>query len=365
MALLLGEIEWGEPILPRVADPAWEATIRRRGAPAVGEAEMRTSPSVWIRELCLWVLTYRARDVPERLATMGAMVAAQEDACRYCYGALRASMKMLGWSEATISRIERDVRIAELDAKEQAFVSFCRKLARSRPRPAHRDREALIALGYEPKTVHELAFQIALGTFHSRVTALLACPPERVFERLANGPIGFLVGLTEPLWRARARARLLDQLPMPPPPEALRAGAFGPIVETLAGLPAADVLKTGLDRAFDSPVLSRPIKALMFCIVARTLGCRHTESLARALLEAEGWRDAEIDQAVANLGSTKLAPQESHLLAWTRDTVHYETGPIQKATRALCAQIGATALLEAVGVAALANTTVRLAMLLE
>jgi hypothetical protein len=33
MALLLDEIEWGEPILPRVADAAWEATIKRRGAP--------------------------------------------------------------------------------------------------------------------------------------------------------------------------------------------------------------------------------------------------------------------------------------------------------------------------------------------
>jgi hypothetical protein len=106
---LLNEIEWGEPILPRVSDPEWEATIKRRGAP-LGEAEQRVSPIKWIRETCLWVLTYRAREIPERLSTMGAMVAAQEVSCRYCYGALRASMKMLGYSESTISRIERDVR---------------------------------------------------------------------------------------------------------------------------------------------------------------------------------------------------------------------------------------------------------------
>ena len=86
MAQLLNEIEWGEPILPRVADPEWEATIKRRGAP-LGEAEQRVSPIKWIRETCLWVLTYRAREIPERLSTMGAMVAAQEVSCRYCYGA--------------------------------------------------------------------------------------------------------------------------------------------------------------------------------------------------------------------------------------------------------------------------------------
>jgi hypothetical protein len=53
------------------------------------------------------------------------------------------------------------------------------------------------------------------------------------------------------------------------------------------------------------------------------------------------------------------------LLDWVRGTVHYETGPVQEATRALCARIGEAALLEAVGVAALANATVRVATLLE
>ena len=364
MALLLNEIEWSEPILPRVADPAWEATIKRRGAP-LGEAEQRVSPSLWIREACLWVLTYRARDLSERLATIGAMVAAQENACRYCYGALRASMKVLGYSESTISRIERDVRVTELDAKEHAFVAFCRKLARSRPRPARADREALVALGYAPLTVSEIAFQVAFGGFHARVTALIACPPERFFERLANGPVGFLIGLTEPLWRARQRRRFLAQLPEPPGIDALRSGAFGSVVAALAGLPAAAVLKTALDDAFASNVLSRPAKALMFGVIARTLDCRHTEAEARRLLNSEGWVDQEIDSALATLQCPRLAPQEAGLLAWARDTVHYQTGPIQKATRSLCTQIGEAALLEAVGVAALANTTVRVAMLLE
>ena len=70
MAQLLNEIEWGEPILPRVSDPEWEATIKRRGAP-LGEAEQRVSPIKWIRETCLWVLTYRAREIPRALVDDG------------------------------------------------------------------------------------------------------------------------------------------------------------------------------------------------------------------------------------------------------------------------------------------------------
>ena len=30
MGLLLEQIEWGEPILPTVVDPAWEAETKRR-----------------------------------------------------------------------------------------------------------------------------------------------------------------------------------------------------------------------------------------------------------------------------------------------------------------------------------------------
>jgi hypothetical protein len=73
----------------------------------------------------------------------------------------------------------------------------------------------------------------------------------------------------------------------------------------------------------------------------------------------------EIDRALTTFQSPKLQPREAALLAWARDTVHYQTGPIQQATRALCAEIGELALLEAVGVASLANSTVRVAMLLE
>jgi hypothetical protein len=53
------------------------------------------------------------------------------------------------------------------------------------------------------------------------------------------------------------------------------------------------------------------------------------------------------------------------VLAWVRDTVRYQPGQIQARTRALAEAIGGEAALEAVGIAALANSTVRVAMLLE
>jgi hypothetical protein len=86
---------------------------------------------------------------------------------------------------------------------------------------------------------------------------------------------------------------------------------------------------------------------------------------ARKLLAPEHFDAAEIETALSTLASKRLAACESGLLPWVRDTVYYQTATIQDQTRALAAGLGNAALLEAVGVAALANATVRLAMLLE
>ena len=195
MAQLLDEIEWGQAILPRVSDPAWEVEVKRR-AGQVSEVDRRVASSPWVREVCVSMTAYRPVAMPQRLFNIGALVTAQENSCRYCYGANRAYMKILGYSESFISRIEQDATFAELDEKERAFISFCRSLARSRPRPAKADHEALVALGFAPLAVSEMAMLIALGCYYNRISILIACPPEHAlrargqqFSRAPDGTI--------------------------------------------------------------------------------------------------------------------------------------------------------------------------------
>jgi hypothetical protein len=103
----------------------------------------------------------------------------------------------------------------------------------------------------------------------------------------------------------------------------------------------------------------------MFAIVARSLDCRVSEAEARRLLVADGHSDAEIDKALASLESPRVPAAEARLLPWVRDTVHFQTAQIQGRTRELAALIGDAAALQAIGVASLANATVRLALLAE
>ena len=364
MALALHDIKWSEPILPARPDPAWEAEIKRRGG-RVGEVDRRIAPSRWVREAGFSVVNYRPSAMPQRLYVICALVTAQENSCRYCYGANRAFMKILGYSESFISRLERDVQIAELEARERACIDFYRNLARSRPRPPRQERDKLIDAGYSALAVNEMAFAVAICCFYNRVATLIAAPPEAGFERMAEGFMGRLMGLAMPIMEALGRMRRRDSPQAQPEPPAPANGGFAQVIAPLAQLPSHRVMYSMLHGAFASDVLTVPAKALMFAVVARTFGCALCEQEAVKVLVQEGLGEREIETALATLQWRGLPPQQAGLLAWTRDTVYYETGTIQPLTRQLGAAIGDAALLEAIGVASLANSTVRLAMLAE
>jgi alkylhydroperoxidase family enzyme len=364
MAQLLDEIQWSEPLLPPDIDPAWEAELKRRGGNG-SEVDRRIAPSPWLREACLGVNTGQASEIPAHLFNLAALVTSQENACRYCYGANRAYMKVLGYSEAYIRRIEHEVHLADLNHKERALVAFCRNLARSRPRPPLAERDALLRDGYSLAAAHEIALWIALGCLYNRVTILIASPPELGFEGFANGPKAWLFLLMGPWHRYQAERRRRGARDPAMSAEVLRSGVYGAVLAPLEGLPAAKVMKAALDGAFASSVLSRAVKALMFGIVARSLGCRASETEARRLAAAEGYSDADFDKALATLECPRLPAPEARLLPWVRDTVHIQTAQAQARTRELAGAMDRAAVLEAVGVASLANATVRLAMLVQ
>lgn len=364
MAILLSEITWGSPLLPQLSDSAWESEVKRRGG-QVSEVDRRIAPSPWLREAALSLTTYRPVAMSQRLFHIGAMVTAQENACRYCYGANRAYLKILGYSEDVIHRIERDAHVAELDEKERAAIAFCRNLARSRPRPSRDACDRLVGLGFSRLAVNEIAFAISMGCFYNRLSTFIACPPEQGFERMANGPMGRIIGLAMPLLQmlrrsggTAAREPMLDA-------QALASSRFAPILLPLAGLPAARIMRDALEGAFASDVLGRTTKALMFAIVARTMACSLCETWATEMLIEGGMAAQGVASALSTLRADHLPANEVGLLAWARSTVYYDTAKIQQETRALAADIGESALLEAIGVAALANATVRLAMLHE
>src|SRR6185295_1481501 len=122
-------------------------------------------------------------------------------------------------------------------------------------------------LGYSREAGHEIALWIALGCFYNRVSTLIASPPERGYEGWvdAKGRWFALAGPWNRFLAARRRRGTRDPAATR---DALGAGPYGTVLAPLVGLPGAGIMKAALDGAFDSPVLSRVTKSLMFAIVA-------------------------------------------------------------------------------------------------
>ena len=365
MAQLLNEIQWGEPLLAPDIDPAWEAELKRRGG-NVSEVDRRIAPSPWLREACLGITTGRACAIPAHLFNVAALVTSQENACRYCYGANRAYMKMLGYSESYIRRIEQrraPGRAEREGARAGGVLPEPRALAAAAgARRARRARAPGLHAAGRPRN---RALDRARLLLQPRLDPDRQ-PAEHGFERWvsakqlvvrAHGPGDAHAGGAAPARRSPIRPR---------PRQVLRAGAFGPVLAPLAGLPGAWIMKAALDGAFASTVLSRGDQ-----------GADVRDRGAHPRVPAERSRGAH---AAARPRASATPRSTKRWRRWARRACRRPrrgccpgcatpctSRPARSSSRRARSPLRSAprAALEAIGVAALANATVRLAMLVE
>jgi len=294
------------------------------------------------------------------LFCLAAMVTAQENACRYCYGSARVRMKMMGFTDEMVDRIERNVQLVEAEPRERELVQFCRNLARSKPRPSRKAREQMRDVGFTDLQTAELAFAVSAMGFGNRVATLLAVPPELEMEAQGNKAKGIWQKLSS--WKPAKKQLALPQADYPPP---TFKGPYADLVRSLEGSRAASTMEMTLNRAFSSEVLPRRTLSLIFAVIAHTLQCERCELSAGELLEGEGFSRGDLGEVLETLASPRLTEMEALLIPWARDTVWMPEQParIQDRTRPLLDALGPEVLVEAVGAAALANGCVRLTML--
>ena len=332
MAKLLHEIEWESPLM--------------------GTRDIeRLSP--WIREAVQsFSKPQHVAYAPLRLMDVTYLVASQENACRYCYGTARAIMKVSGYSERQIQDLEHEASLA--DGLTRQVVGFARKLARSNPSPARKDREALLQAGLSKEAVSELAANVVKACFANRMATFLALAPDEALERLPESWHGRIIGFF---------VRIRSQPRRAPPPEHFRnEGPCAQIIAEAGNTPLAVWLRALTDSWLSSDLFPRRSKLLILAVIARQLGSQLCEQEAREHLVQEGLSAQETEALLATLSSAAMTPLESTLLRWTRETVWYEPRTIQTSTRRLLGELGEERALEAVGSAALCNTLARLSL---
>ena len=120
-----------------------------------------------------------------------------------------------------------------------------------------------------------------------------------------------------------------------------------------------------IDEAWSSPILSARTKALVAAVVARGLGCAHSERETARLLAEGGLAAEELEPILAHLASPRLDRVESVAVPFARETIWYRSAQIQRRARAVQEQLSGAEFLELVGIASYANMLCRLGILVE
>ena len=349
-------MEWAECWLePTPVPPELARDVRRMTGGVVPAWATHLARVPWVVRATGRFAEKRIAYMPLELWDLIAFVVSQDNSCRFCYGATRAMLSVRGYRDDQIDRLERDVHLADLTRAERAALDFARKVSHANPRPAAADRMALAVAGLSAPAVAEIAYATAATGFPNRISTFFALRPEAI-ERWVRNP---LFRLVRPIAARMMRGK--HKRPRPAP----SAGPCGDVVAALGDAPAATTLRTTIDEALASPVLPRRTKLLMLGVIGRALGCDRSEIEAREALADEGLGRADVDTILTNLGSPMLDRRDALLVPFARETVRYQNGIIQRRVRELASTLSLDEVVEAAGVAALANVVARLSVLLE
>ena len=357
---VLATMPWCDCLVPPgSAPPELVATVRRSRGGYAPSWVARFAPLPWLVHTMNEMTAGQFASLPSRDFAFVALVVSRDNSCRFCYGAQRAMMRMLGYEASAIERLERD-ELIDSDPGSQLALDFARKLSRSSPRPDAAQLAALGRSGRSPDEIAELTFAAACTVFANRVSTLVALPPASI-----EGAGYQLAGrLLRPVLTRWFKPSLKKKTEAPPVPN---EGVGAAVVAALGTSPAAGVLRRAIDAALDSPVLPRRTKLLMMAVIARALQCAHCEHDAVTALHAAGVTARDVAQALDHLAAPGLDAREAQLVPFARETVRCAPVDIQPRLRTLAAglDLRVDEILEVVGVAAVGNALCRASVLLE
>ena len=359
MAYSLDQVDWCDvPLIPPMPDPVWERESTKRLGFTSNTAKYLT-PVRWMLRADEFMQARVTPNVPVDLSKLIGLVVAMDNSCRHCYGAFRSMLKIMGYSEGVVRKLEESLTVKEFPKKDRLALEFARKVSRAAPRPSAAEYLELKSVGFSPIEIAEIAYLAANSASGNRLATLLALPNDPLEEVEAN----WFNKLKRPFTRKEFRASLFPVFRSAPPPA--YAGPGARILKAFEDSPAGAALATILSGAWESEITPKRVKALIFGVVARSLGCQACEGEAAEALQYEGWTQPEIEHVMTYMNSEKLDPFELKALRFARETVHYQTRRVQELAQNFAAGLDREVLIEIVGLVCYANGLVRMSVLLH
>ena len=351
----LQHVAWESCLIEPVPDPALQSYARRRwGIPNPMITYFASVPWMARAVIDLHPEYGLLMHLDQAVADLVVLVVSQENSCRFCYAAVRALLWAQGMSRARIERMEHDLARGDLPPRAMAAVAFGRSQSRSGPAGARAAREAFRRADLGVDEMKEIAFTAAITDFNNRahtIPAIPARPIERIPDQLLVRLLRPLLGRIIKKHRYRGEVTALDPVP---------SYAYARLVNSYAGSPIGAMLGRTLAEMWASPHLTRRCKLLMIAVVARGLGCEVCALEVGEALEREGMKEPALTQVLAHLDAPELDAIERLLVPFARETIWYEPAALQRRARALRNRLSGPQLLEAIGVASLANGLCRM-----
>lgn len=357
MASALAAVAWEPCFVEARQDRELEAYARRRmGLP--NGAVRYFAPAPWVARAVIDLHPEFGllMQLDQRTADLIGLVVSQENACRFCFAAVRAILWFQGMDRQRILHVEQEAARADLPAETRAALDYARAQSRSGPSAAHAAWQAMRTAGVSLQEAREVAFTVALADFLNRMHTAPAIPPLPMERMPEQWPMRLLRPLIERIVRgARMRghaapaAALSSDLP------------YARLVQAYAGSPIGPALARTMQEMWASSHLTRRCKLLMFGVISRGLPCELCELEISAALQREGLDAAAVAHALTHLDGPQLEPLERLLMPFARETLWYQPAVLQRHTRALREHLNSAQLIEAIGVTALANGVCRMA----
>lgn len=349
--------EWPNAVVEPRSTPTVERRFRWRTG-LVPTAVPYICPHPWAYRPFLFLMNPALEGIDRTLSSQICFVVSRDNACRFCYGSFRTALRVAGYSEAELDRLEHDLSMKGTGGADHEALHFALTVSRGRFQDGP-SVETLSEAGYQPTAIREIVGITVLAGFVNRMGTMLAVPVNKQQEQFAEQ---WYFRVLRPVW-----SRLLSGWRYFQKPQASPLGAGdceSPLSEwttQLGGTHVGRVLQAVTTAWVDDGALPLRTKLLMLAVVARGLDDDALSDRVKALLAEQcGLGAEEVEAAVNHLRGDGVRPKEEALLPLARASILYEAGRIQQTVRDQTVDLTRSEIIDAVATLGLSNALARL-----
>lgn len=350
--------DWPDALVEPRSSPTLERLFRWRTG-LVPTAVSYVCPHSWAYRPFLFLMNPTLERIDRRLCSQICFVVSRDNACRFCYGSFRTVLRVVGYSQSELDRLENSLRLNDPTGADRKALRFALTISRGHFGEGP-SVQSLDEAGYDPTAIREIAGIAVLSGIVNRMGTMLAIPVDEAQERMTEQ--WYFRGLRAVLYPLLAGWQALQGKKRPP----LRAkdghGPFAPWTSQLRGTHVGRVLHAATTTwQGESDALPHRTKLLMLAVVAHGMEDEALVDRVKARLIRQCGLDGEaVATAVHHLSGNAVSPQEEDLLALARTSILYEAGRIQQAVRTRTTDLSRDETIDAVATLGLGNALARL-----